>query len=162
MNYREWLVTVPEDITADSLWKMEAYRLALFSSDVAWQDVSKLSSDARTRSLADQLYRAVGSIAANLSEGYSRSSGRARARFYEYALGSAREARGWYFKGRHLLKDDVVFHRIHPLTEIIRLVLVMVPDNRELMLREETEEYGTAELEYPAEVRSPFEADVPF
>jgi four helix bundle protein len=50
--------------------------------------------------LSDQLYEAVGSVSANLAEGYSRGTGKDRARFYEYALGSARESRDWYFKAR--------------------------------------------------------------
>jgi four helix bundle protein len=144
VSYRDWLGSVPEEITGDSLWKVEAYRLSLFVGDVAWRDVTKLISDLRTRSLADQLYRAVGSLAANVSEGYSRSSGKDRARFYEYALGSAREARGWYYEGRHILSEEVVHHRLRLLTEIIRLLLTMVPHNRDLMLREESVEYGTA------------------
>jgi four helix bundle protein len=141
MTYQEWQSTVPIEITDDSLWKMQAYRLALFGCDIAWQDVTKLASDLRTRGLSDQLYRAFGSVAANLAEGYSRSSGRDRARFYEYALGSGRETRGWYFKGRHVLGPAVVSHRLRLLTEIVRLTLVMVPNNRDLMLRDEAIEY---------------------
>jgi four helix bundle protein len=141
LAYREWLTTVPVEITGDSLWKMEAYRLSLFAGDVAWRDATKLGADFRTRSLSDQLYRAVGSLAANLSEGYSRSSGKDRARFYEYALGSAREARGWYYEGRHVLTDEVALHRLRLLTEMIRLLLTMVPHNRELTLREDPVEY---------------------
>ena len=33
MNYEMWAKTVPAEITGDSLWKMEAYRLALFAAD---------------------------------------------------------------------------------------------------------------------------------
>ena len=95
MNYENWLQGVPMEITGDSLWKMEAYRLALFAADLGWHDVTRLTGDRRTLDLAGQLYRALGSIEANISEGYSRGSGRDRARFYEYALGSARESRGW-------------------------------------------------------------------
>ena len=107
MNYETWVKTVPAEITGDSLWKMEAYRLALFAADLGWHDVTKLAGDRRTLDLAGQLYRAVGSVEANISEGYSRGSGRDRARFYEYALGSARESRGWYYKGRYVLGDAV-------------------------------------------------------
>src|SRR5687767_6452222 len=99
MKFQDWMLTVPVHITGDSLWKMEVYRLALFLVDIGWRDVTRLSGDKRTISLSDQLYRAVGSIGANLAEGYSRSSGKDRVRFYEYALGSAREARNWYFSG---------------------------------------------------------------
>ncbi len=69
-------------ITGDSLWKMEAYRLALFAADLGWHDVTKLAGDRRKLDLAGQLYRALGSIEANIPEGYSRGSGRDRARFY--------------------------------------------------------------------------------
>ena len=130
MNYETWAKTVPAEITEDSLWKMEAYRLALFAADLGWHDVTKLTGDRRTLDIASQLYRALGSIEANISEGYSRGSGRDRARFYEYALGSARESRGWYYKGRHVLTEPVTEHRIRLLTQIVRLLLAMVPDQR--------------------------------
>ena len=97
MTYDEWLVEVPAAITDDSLWKTNVYRQALFISDLSWYDTRKLIQDRSLLSLSDQLYEAVGSISANISEGYSRASGKDQARFYEYALGSAREARGWYF-----------------------------------------------------------------
>jgi four helix bundle protein len=102
MNYEEWKTTVPEEIKADSLWKMTAYRLALFLSDLGWRDTAKLMRDRRMIRLSDQLYGALGSVSANLAEGYSRGTGKDRARFYEYALGSARESRDWYFKARHV------------------------------------------------------------
>lgn len=136
MNYDDWEKTVPEEIQADSLWKVKAYRLTLFLSDIGWQDVTRLNNDRRTVALADQLYRALGSIGANLAEGYSRGTGKDRARFYEYALGSARESRDWYFKSRHILGETVVTHRYGLLAEIIRLLLTMVPDQRGHSLRE--------------------------
>ncbi len=80
MNYDEWEKIVPPAITNDSLWKMKAYRLALFVGDIGWHDVTKLSTDRRTLSVSDQLNRALGSISANLAEGYSRCSGKDRAR----------------------------------------------------------------------------------
>ncbi|HET6262583.1 MAG TPA: four helix bundle protein, partial [Chloroflexia bacterium] len=61
--------------------------------------------------------------------------------FYEYALGSAREARDWYYKARYILNDDVTTHRVNYLSEIIRLLLVMVPDQRGRVLKEDTIEY---------------------
>ncbi len=48
MTYREWIATVPEAISADALWTVEAYRLALFAGDLAWHDASKLVADKRT------------------------------------------------------------------------------------------------------------------
>ena len=153
MNYGEWVKTVLVDITGDSLWKMEAYRLSLFVADLGWFDVTKLVGDKRTLDSAGQLYRALGSIEANISEGYSRGSGRDRARFYEYALGSARESRGWFFKGRHILGQAVVEHRIRLITHIVRLPLTMVPNQRSWnsALKEEGADYHI-NLEVPAGV----------
>jgi len=136
MEYEEWAKTIPEAIRADSLWKMTAYRLALLAADLGWDDATKLMRDRRTLAVSDQLYRSLGSIGANLAEGYSRGTGKDRARFYEYALGSARESRDWYHKSRHILGEAVYQHRVQLLAEIIRLLLTMVPQQRERVLRE--------------------------
>jgi hypothetical protein len=40
----EWEKTVPESIGNDSLWKMKAYRLALFATEVGWVDARKIVS----------------------------------------------------------------------------------------------------------------------
>lgn len=141
MRYEDWEKEVPQEIRADSLWKMEAYRLALFAADLGWYDVTKLMKDRRTMALSDQLYRSLGSVSANLAEGYSRGTGKDRARFYEYALGSARESRDWYYKSRHVLGEVVTQHRLQLLTQIIRLLLTMVPQQRKHVLHEEVSLY---------------------
>ena len=141
MNYEEWEKSAPTEITDDSLWKVKAYRLGLFVAGVGWHDATKLMQDKRTLELSNQLYRALGSISANLAEGYSRGTGKDRARFYEYALGSARESRDWYYKGRHILGPAVTAHRLSLLTHIIRLLLTMVPEQRQGILRESQHTY---------------------
>lgn len=140
-SFNDWLATVPEPITADPLWKMKVYRLALFVGELAWHDATKLMADSRTVSLADQLLRATGSIGANIAEGYSRRSGKDRARFYEYALGSTRESRHWYQVARHVLSDKVVEHRLKLLAEISRLLLSIIPQERTYTLAEEQAMY---------------------
>jgi four helix bundle protein len=130
MTYSEWEAGVPDEIRKDSLWKVEAYRLGLFLSDLGWHDAKGLLRDRRTIVVADQLWRAAGNISSNLSEGYSRNTGKARALYYEYALGSARETRDWYYKARRVLKPTVVSHRIDLCTQIIRLALTMVATER--------------------------------
>ncbi len=137
MNYQEWEKDIPETFKADTLWNMSVYRYALFLGDLSWHDVSKLQKDRRMLRLSDQLYRAVGSVSANIAEGYSRGTGKDRARFYEYALGSARESRDWYYKSRHLLSDEVIEHRFDLLENIIRLLLTMIPKQRGRTIREE-------------------------
>jgi four helix bundle protein len=143
MEYVEWENTVPATFKEDTLWKVTAYRYALFLSDIAWGDVTLLLKDRRTISMADQLYRAVNSVGANLAEGYSRSTGKDRALFYQYSLGSARESRDWYFKSCHILGDETFEQRTKILTEIIRLLLTMIPQQRGRILREEAAPYET-------------------
>ncbi|MCH7975471.1 MAG: four helix bundle protein [Bacteroidetes bacterium] len=150
-TFGTWEATVPSDITADAVWKIEAYRLGLFLADLAWFDASNLLEERRSRRIADQLVRSAGSISANIEEGYSHRTGKDRARFYTYALGSARETRGWYFKGRHVFSSEVTAHRLDLTTQIIRLLLTMIPDQRRrnYMVEEEAVVYRTnAEIPY--------------
>jgi len=141
VTFEEWLGSVSAAITGDSLWKMEAYLLTMFASELGWDDVTRLSQDRRTVVLAGQLYRALGPVGANLAEGYPRGTGPDRARFCEYALGSARESRDWYYKGRHVLGQDVADQRIQLLTGLVRLLLAMVHQQRGRSLREGEEAY---------------------
>ena len=45
MNYKEWEAAVPEMIVGDTLWRVQAYRLALFASDIGWGDVGRLAQE---------------------------------------------------------------------------------------------------------------------
>lgn len=145
MDYRAWEESVPAAMTGDALWSMRVHRLSLFAADIAWSDVTRLAQDHRTRALSEQLYRALGSIGANIAEGYSRGSGKDRSHFYEYALGSARESRDWYYKARHLLGQDVLEHRLSLMTEIIRLLLTIVPRERHHTLKQDSLSYDCGE-----------------
>jgi hypothetical protein len=53
-----------------------------------------------------------------------------------YALGSARESRDWYYKARTVLGEPVAQHRIAMLTRIVKLLLTMVPQQRSSLVRE--------------------------
>ena len=96
---------------------MAAYRLSLFLMDLAWRDATALDHGIIS-SVATQLYRAVTSISANIAEGYGRQSGRDRARFYEYALCSTREALVWYRAASGKLSEEHVRYRIGVLIEL--------------------------------------------
>lgn len=137
VNYQEWLKSVPEDITQDPLWNLEVYRLGLFVADIGWEDVVILNKNILTREAADQIIRSLNSISANIAEGYSRSTGKDRARYFEYSLGEARESRDRYFKTRRVLKPEVVLHRIKLLTQIVKILNVFVVKQRKQGLREE-------------------------
>jgi hypothetical protein len=86
MRHHEWQATAPNEIKGDSLWKHEVYRLGLFAADIAWQDAVALGRQPLARDLADQLYRAVCSISANIAEDYLSSTGKDRARLLEYSM----------------------------------------------------------------------------
>ena len=144
MKYAEWLETVPSEITNDPIWKLEVYRLALFIDDIGWPDVLALSKNNLMWGVADQLHRSLGSISANLTEGYSRSKGLDRARFFEFSLGSARESRDWYYKSRHVLSAEVTKHRLGLVTHIIGMLTPMISRQRKNAIREEQAEYNTS------------------
>ena len=143
MNYTEWLNNVPSEITNDPIWKLEVYRLALFVDDIGWNDVLTLSKNNLMWGVADQLHRSLGSISANLTEGYSRSKGFDRARFFEISLGSARESRDWYYKSRHVLSPEVVKHRMELVTRVVSMLTPMISHQRKNSIREEQAEYNT-------------------
>ncbi len=130
MTFEEWEMTVHADIRGDTLWRVEAYRLSLFLSDLAWADCTKLLEDHRTHAISDQLFRSTGRISAQIAEGYSRTTAKERALYYAYALGSLRESRDWYFKARPVLTERVSDHRIELVTSVIRLVLTMLGNER--------------------------------
>jgi four helix bundle protein len=135
MTFAKWIESVPAVISSDPVWRVEAYRLALFAGDLAWHDATKLLMDKRTIGVADQLHRAAGAISGDIAEGYSRRSGKDQARFYEYGLGSSREARDWYYKGRHILGDHIANHRMELHTHIIKSLLTIIPNERGFSIR---------------------------
>jgi four helix bundle protein len=147
MTFDEWIQSVPVEIKSDSIWQMTLYRQALFLGELAWYDVCKLVQDRRTQMLSDQLYRSVGGISATICEGYSRHSNKDQARFYEYALGSSRETRDWYYKSRHILGEGVAIHRSRLTVHIIRQLLKLVPEYRSRDIREEIVQYETLAID---------------
>lgn len=121
-SFEEWETQVPESLRLDPLWTFDVYPKALFLCDLAWEDCEYLLKDPRGRAIAEQLIRSAGSICANIEEGYGRGYGKEYSYFLRVAMGSARESRGWYYRGRRLLPADVVKHRITLLDEIIAML----------------------------------------
>lgn len=141
MNYQEWMKTVPEEITQDPLWGLEVYRLGFFVADITWNDTEALFKNLSTRNAADQIRRSLDGISANIAEGYSRSTGKDRARYFEYSLGEAREARDRIYKVRRAMKPEVVVHRMNILTQVIKILNSFVPIQRKHGIREEKANY---------------------
>ena len=57
-------------IKREVAWKFFGYRKALFLYDVCWQDCEGLLKHPLGSAVAHQLIRSVGSISANIEEGY--------------------------------------------------------------------------------------------
>ena len=119
----------------DPIARMRVYQLAAELVVEAWPDAKELSRHPMTQKVCDQLYSAVGSIEANIADGYSRSSGKDRCRFFEYALSSARESVTWYRAARPILGADVTKKRWEKLEEIRRLLLAIIPLERKRVIR---------------------------
>jgi four helix bundle protein len=130
MTLEEWEKTVPYAVKRDPTWKVQAYRLSLYLTALAWTDAELLENDRRSSLSAGQLCRACGSIGANIVEGYGRRSAADRARYFEYALGSASEARTWYMACRALVGDEALDERLALLSSVTRLLLVMIRTER--------------------------------
>jgi len=135
LNYEEWLEQVPESIKQDPLWNFQIYPRALLLSDLVWEDTDRMMKDPRGKMIAGQLIRSVGSICANIEEGHGRGFGKENAYFQRIALGSARESRGWYYRGRRFLKPDVFNHRVQMLDEIIAVLVLSSGQQRQYRKR---------------------------
>lgn len=129
-NYEEWVGQVPKSIKTDPLWDFVTYRKALFFSDLAWFDCEKLLVDERGKGIAWQLIASAGSVAANIEEGFGRGFGKDYARFLTMSLGSARESRGWYFRGRHILEAELLDHRLSLADEIIASLIIVIKQQK--------------------------------
>jgi four helix bundle protein len=126
---------VPESNRGDPLQQMRAYRLACELVRESWEDAEKLTHHRTMEKVSAQLYAAVGSIVANLGEGYAHSSGKDRARIFEYALGSARESIAWFRSAEPVLGSDVVTQRVEKLDEIRRMLMAIIPRERDRLIR---------------------------
>jgi four helix bundle protein len=118
------------DHAGRALDKVAAYRLASELTDSGWGDAIALQEHPILVGVAPQLVRALGSILANIAEGYARKSPRERIRFYEYALGSVEEAVSWLHVARRALSADTAKSRTEHLTSIRRLLLTMIASER--------------------------------
>ncbi|CAG0985338.1 hypothetical protein ANRL3_02415 [Anaerolineae bacterium] len=129
-NFEEWQSGVPEKIRSGPLWSFGAYPKASFLYELVWCDCESLMKDVRGRAIVEQLVRSAGSVCANIEEGYGRGFGRDYAHFLGYALGSARETQGWYFRAKHLLKPEVLDHRLALVDETIALLVKTIAYQR--------------------------------
>jgi four helix bundle protein len=128
LPFSEWVAAASDALTGDPLWSVQAYRLGMYAIDCHSADRRAHPALAKAPAL-DQVTRAIGSIAANIAEGYSRASIADRNRFYGYALGSARESIAWYHTLR-MEMGDLATERQATLIQVRRLLLTTLRRGR--------------------------------
>ena len=131
MNLDEWVACAPAALRESPTWKVRAYQIGTHVAQLASTDALALERQPRFADAASQLVRAAGSIPATIAEGYSRQSRRDRIRYYEYALGSAREATTWYTNIATTLTPGILDDRLTLLSRACQLLLRMIHNERE-------------------------------
>jgi four helix bundle protein len=121
-----WEQVCSAAITSDVIWKLDAYRAALFLLHVSRADCRAIRAVRTEEFLEHQLSSAAGSVSAHVSEGYSRATRADRKRFYGYALSSVRECVTWYLTGIDILSADVVETRLTLLARLRALLLGLI------------------------------------
>jgi len=120
---QQWEKLQPEAITKDPLWRLNCYREAMFLLDLVREDVREFGPPQSQTAAKEQLLTSVGSIAANVAEGYGRPTPADRLRFLTCALGSTRESIAWYQTVRPSAHHAGVDDRIERLARIRRMLL---------------------------------------
>jgi four helix bundle protein len=128
---------------------MTAYVLADKLVEDAWPDMEKVRDNPITTEIVGQMYESIGSIPANISEGYSRSSGKARALSFEYAVGSTRETIDWYHAVKPVLGEELVKERTNVLGDIRRLLTAIIPRERTRTISPKKANVQTAQVHRP-------------
>ena len=106
----------------DKLDELRFYQMAIQLWDECWGDTEILMKDFRGEEMAKQLIRSVGSISANIEEGYGRGFGKEYPHFLRISRGSARESRGWYMKSKFLLENKTIEERVSTLNSITAML----------------------------------------
>ena len=123
-------IQVSAEDSQDPLRRMRVFQLAGELIPDCFSDAQLVRTEPITEKIAGQLYAAVCSIEANISEAYSRSSGKDRAMRFEYASGSVRESMSWYKSATPVLGETTVKDRRDRLEEMRRMLLAIIPRER--------------------------------
>ena len=123
---------------ADKLDEVIFYQMSMELWNDCWDDTDILLKDIRGTEICKQLIRAVGSISANIEEGFGRGFGKEYPQYLRISRGSAREARGWYRRSNRLLDKRVLELREQKLSSIIAMIsksIQTLEEKRKALLR---------------------------
>ena len=131
LKFEDWEKTVPSYVKKDPLWESLYYRVALFLSDLVWDDCDILQKDYRARNNVAQIIRSSGSVSANMEEAYGRGVGTPDyIRIIKIRLGEARETRGWYYRSRRAMPADLLEHRYKVCDHLIGLITSLLNSHK--------------------------------
>ena len=131
LKFEDWEKTVPSYVKKDPLWESLYYRVALFLSDLVWDDCDILQKDYRARNNVAQIIRSSGSVSANMEEAYGRGVGTPDyIRIIKISLGEARETRGWYYRSRRAMPADLLEHRYKVCDHLIGLITSLLNSHK--------------------------------
>ena len=130
MDLDEWVETAPPALRESPLWKVRVYQIGTCVARLAGEDAAALEAHPRLADTVSQFVKSAGSIPATVAEGYSRQSRRDRIKYYEYALGSARETTTWYSNVGDALPAEAVSQRLTLLARACQLLLKMIQNER--------------------------------
>ena len=131
LKFEDWEKTVPSYVKKDPSWESLYYRVALFLSDLVWDDCDILEKDYRARNNVAQIIRSSGSVSANMEEAYGRGVGTPDyIRIIKISLGEARETRGWYYRSRRAMPADLLEHRYKVCDHLIGLITSLLNSHK--------------------------------
>ncbi|MBI5932333.1 MAG: four helix bundle protein [Chloroflexi bacterium] len=131
VKFEDWEKTVPGYVKKDPLWESLYYRVALFLSDLVWDDCDILQKDYRARNNITQIMHSSGSVSANMEEAYGRGVGTPDyVRIIRISLGEVRETRGWYYRSRRALPTDLLEHRYMVIDHLISLIINLLNSHK--------------------------------
>jgi len=105
------------------VWQM-SHRLFI----KALEDVKEFPNAIGARIVADQLLRSIGSISANIAEGFNSKTTRKYLSYLDISLNSSAEAENWYYKVRdaNWLDKNIINQRVETCTIICRMLNAMI------------------------------------
>jgi four helix bundle protein len=131
LPFDEWVLTLPDSLRSDPLWRSAYYRWSMYLYDLVWLDSTVISKDFRGREIVYQIVRSAGSVCANMEEGYRRGIGTPDfVRIMRISLGELGETQGWYFRSRHILGSEILDKRIKIIQQAIALTVTVIDQNR--------------------------------